>query len=327
MNPREKARLFHELGQLLRSGSPFPRALQTLAPHTRGRARAALDAMQAALDRGSPVAEALVAGTPLVGPLDAGVLTAGDRSGRIENGFAHLAEYHGALAEARSRMWSRMAYPVFLLHFALLALSLPLLFSPGGGIGAFLKSAGLGIGGLWAAFLVTGAIVKGALSLAEKNAATDRLLRAIPLLGKMRREFALSRFCSAYNLQLDAGVNVFSSLELAGASSASAVLRAATARAIPAVRAGEKVGPALAACGAFPQPFTRAFTVGEETGQLDQEMRRISEESRASALRTLDIVAEWIPRLIYVAILIAIAVRIVTLYQGQMRELEGILNQ
>jgi type II secretory pathway component PulF len=326
MHPREKTRLYQELGQLVRSGTPFPKAIEVLLPHTRGNARAALTAIRAALNRGATVAEALAGGAPFIAPLESGIFAASDRAGRLENGLAHAAEYYGALAEAGSKMWSRAAYPLFVLHVGFIALSLPIVFAPDGGIDAFLKAVGIAVAGLWLVILLGGLAIRGLLSAAARNATLDRLLRSIPMLGKLRRAFGLSRFCAAYNLQLDAGVNVLASLEIAGRASGSAIIRAAAEEALPAVRAGGKVGAALIATRAFPEPFVRAFTVGEQTGQLDQELRRLADEYRVAAFRRLETVAEWIPKLLYLAILVYLAFRIVGFYQGRMREFQNIMN-
>ena len=93
-------------------------------------------------------------------------------------------------------------------------------------------------------------------------------------------------------------------------------IRAAVARAIPEVRNGAQVGPLLAASGAFPEPMIRAFCVGEQTGELDQELKRLAAEYQAEALARLETLAEWVPRLFYVAILLYIGYSVVTLYQS-----------
>lgn len=327
MHPSEKATLYHELGRLVRSGTPFPKAIEKLASFTRGPARTGLAAITAALSRGATVSESLALGTPLIAPLDAGVFAAGDRAGRLETSLEHVSAYYAAIAETRARMWSRMAYPLFVLHFAFVALSLPLIFAPDGGMEAFLRVLGMAVGGLWLAIFGGGAIIRALHAAAGRTVPLDRLLRAIPVFGKLRRAFALSRFCTAYHLQLEAGVNVLGSLETAGAASGSAILREAVARGMPAVRSGGKVGAALADTGAFPEPFIRAFTVGEETGELDLELNRIGETYRGAAMKRLETIAEWVPRLLYIAILCYIGWRIVGFYAGRMRDMQDMLKE
>jgi type II secretory pathway component PulF len=317
MHPSEKATLYHELGRLVHSGTPFPKAIEMVASFTRGPGRTGLAAIKAALNRGATVSESLALGAPLIAPLDAGVFAAGDRAGRLDTSLEHVSEYYAAVAGARARIWKQMGYPLFVLHFAFVALSLPVVFASG--IDAFLRVLGIAIGGLWLAIFGGLAAIRALHVAAGRNVFLDRLLRAFPVFGKLRRAFALGRFCTAYHLQLEAGVNVLGSLEVAGAASGSAILREAVARAVPAVRSGGQVGAALAGTGAFPEPFIRAFTVGEETGELDQELNRIGETYRSAAMRRLETIVEWVPRLLYIGILGYVAWQIVAFYAGQMK--------
>src|SRR6266446_1643319 len=140
MSPREKARLYHELGQLVQSGVPFPRAVEKLAALTRGNSHRALAAVSAAIGRGASIGEALAAGAPFIAPLEAGIFIASDRAGRLETGLAHAEEYYSAIGGARGRMLLRAAYPLFVLHLAFVALSLPRMFGENGGMDAFIKA-------------------------------------------------------------------------------------------------------------------------------------------------------------------------------------------
>lgn len=327
MHPSEKAALFHELGRLVRSGTPFPKAIATLAQHSSGQARASLARIKAALDRGASVGESLASGAPLVTPLEACAFTAGDRAGRLETGLEQASQYHAAIASARSRIRARLAYPAFVIHFALLVLPAPVLFAENGGLAPFLKAVGFAMGGLWLSIFIITALIRALLAAAKNAAAPDRFLRAIPIFGKLRRDFALGRFCSAYHMQLDAGVNVLDSLEMSGAASGSAILREAIASAMPAVRAGGRVGPALEEARAFPKRFVRAFAVGEQTGELDSELQRIAEEYRSAAMRRLETISEWVPRIIYIAIICYTGWRIVSAYAGMFRDQTKMLDQ
>ena len=328
MHPTEKASLIHELGQLVRTGTPFPKAIEKLTRLSSGQARESLARVKTALDGGGSVGESLLAGKPLISALEACVFTASERAGRLDTGLDQASQYHAAIAAARSRMRARLAYPVFVIHFAMLILPIPLLFSqePGGGLAAFLRTVAISIGGIWLCVFIIAALIRMLTSAAEQNVTPDRLLRAMPLFGKLRRDFALGRFCSAYHMQLEAGVNVLASLETSGAASGSAILRDAVGGAMTAVRSGGQVGPALEKTRAFPEPFIRAFAIGEQTGELDRELRQIGENYRDSAMRRLEMIAEWIPRLIYIAILGYVASRIVGTYAGHMRDIQKAMD-
>ena len=328
MHPSEKASLFHELGQLVRTGTPFPKAIEKLARLSSGEARTSLARIKNALNGGSSVGESLLAGTPLITELEACVFTAGDRAGRLDAALDQASQYHAAMAAVRSDIRSRLAYPVFVIHFALLILPLPIVFSqePGGGLLPFFKMVAMTIGGLWLCVFIVAALIRALTSAAARKVAPDRLLRGIPLIGKLRRDFALSRFCSAYHMMLDAGINVLASLEISAAAGGSAILRDAVATALPAVRAGGQVSTALEKTRAFPAPFVRAFAVGEETGELDRELQRIGESYRTAAMRRLTAIAEWFPRLLYIAIMAYIGWRIVSFYSGYFRSLQNVTD-
>jgi type IV pilus assembly protein PilC len=159
---------------------------------------------------------------------------------------------------------------------------------------------------------------------AESSVAMDRSLGLIPLVGGVRRDMALSRFSAAYDMQLEAGVNVLGALEASGRASASATYRDAIQRAVSDVRAGEPVSTALVATHAFPERVIRAFMVGEESGRLDQELRKLSDEYRRGGLRKVEALSEWIPRLVFIAVAVAIGWKVVSFYMGYLNQLQEI---
>lgn len=322
---REKQSLYHSLGQLVRSGVALDGALQSLAGTASGGQRRLLRALQKSLREGRTIGEALAAQRPGVGDLEISLVVAGERSGRLDHGLAQLAEYFGALAAAREGMLRQCAYPVFLLHFAVLLGGLPTLIV-GAGLAAYLRGTLGALALIYAIVLVLALLIPLLLEAGAGSAALDALLRRLPLLGKVRRAFATARFCAAYGMQLGAGINVLEALQAAGRASRSGLVRAAVQRALPEVRAGAQVGPTLAASGAFPAEMMRAFSVGEQTGALDVELARLAAEHQAEAFRRLDTVAEWLPRLFYVAILLYVAYGIVTAYQGYFAELGKVID-
>ena len=326
MNPGDKAALFHELSQLVRSGTPFSKAIDQLARLSGGITRVALLRIRTALNAGGSVGDALLAGAPLVSPLEACTLRASDRAGRLDFGLEQASQYHAAIAASRARIRSRLAYPFFVLHFALLILPLPLAFAANGGLFAFLTAAAFGIGAFWLTIFLIAALARMLVAWADRCPSPDRILRSLPLFGGLRRDFALGRFCAAYHMQLSAGVNALASLEASGAASGSAVLREAAARAMHEVRTGSQVGAALAATDAFPAKFLRAFAVGEQTGSLDADLQRCGDEYRGSAMRRLGTLAEWLPRIFYLGILIYIAWRVIGMYALRLRDLEKVME-
>jgi general secretion pathway protein F len=319
---REKQGLYHSLGQLVRSGVPFPTALGKLVSTTRGDARRLIEAARTSLAAGHTVGEAFAAQPSIVTPLESAVVTAVEKSGQLERGFSELSQYFGALNLARQRIIRRLLYPVFLLHFGILVLNAPTIFLKNAQ--HFWHDVGTALLFFYGALLIVALATPLLRDVGAASAVVDRLLNAFPVLGNIRRSFALSRFCTVYGLQLDAGINVIDSVLRAGQSSRSGLVSSAVHSAVPEIRSGSAVGPLLAASGAFPSDLTQALIVGEETGSLDDELRRLSIEFRDKALSGLETFAEWLPRLIYIGVLFFLAWKIIgwaQWYYGQIEKL------
>jgi protein transport protein HofC len=322
---REKQLFYDQLGQLLRAGLAIGPALSKLAVTAHGSVRALIRSLQRELDAGEPIGEAFRKARPALSEMEQATVAGHARSGQLVGGLAHLSTYFGALHAARAAVWRRMLYPLFLLTVGVLMLRAPLLFTQG--LSAYLRATGL----VFAVF-AAGVVVMSVLVPMVSDAGTfipliDDLLHRVPFVGKIRRAFSISRFCATYNMQLEAGVNVMDSLREASRASRSGMIHAAVARALPEVRRGAQAGEQLARTrGAFPKETLGAIIVAEETGRLDQTLTRLAEEYRAEGFRRVDIAAEWIPRLIYVSILIYIGWEVIEGYKGYLRQLDSLLE-
>lgn len=303
---RQKSDLYRELAQLVRSGKPFPAAVQLLHGETRGAVKDLLAGIQASLTAGKSVGESFAAQFPAVSHLEAAIVAASDRTGRFDEGCMRLSQYYEMLLATRKVVFKQLRYPIFVLHLAVLTNGLPALalgiLSGGAGVGSYLKTVFgtliLIYLGAFAAWLLASLLAfEGA-----RRTGVDALLRAIPLLGKLRRAFALERFCSAYEMQLKAGVNVMDGLQSAGKASQSALVVDVVKRAMPQLRAGSQIGPLLSGTAAFPQDMVRAIKIGEETGELDSELRRLSAAFQAEASSRLETAGALFSKLLYFAV-------------------------
>jgi type II secretory pathway component PulF len=110
MQPRDKSRLYHDLGQLIRSGM----TLASSGGKTRGTfawaRRGLLHAIGAGLAKGDTVAEA-VARQPQINDLDTALFAASERAGKLDRGFDLAAEYYNALARRAGRILRKTGIP------------------------------------------------------------------------------------------------------------------------------------------------------------------------------------------------------------------------
>lgn len=252
--------------------------------------------------------------------LDARVMQVMSEAGHAEEGFRHLANHHQGIAGRLQRIRSRLAYPVFLLHFGILLLGLPELVAGGGWQSYLAKSLGI----LLVVYAVAATLWGGwrLLSTAAANSQTaERFLLAIPLLGSLHSMRKASTFLHLLSLQLEAGVNAIEALRRASESSRSALLTAYSRQAAAGFQNGESLATHLSHAPLLTRETRQAFPMAEEIGTLPEIMNSWAVALQERAQRTADHLAFWIPKFVYLAILAYLGYRILALYQRSINQL------
>ena len=76
----------------------------------------------------------------------------------------------------------------------------------------------------------------------------------------------------------------------------------------------------------FPEIFASQYAVGEASGKLEENLKRVETYFREEGTRKLHALSQWTPRLVYLLVVMMVAYRIVHFwmgYFGQMREVGG----
>lgn len=321
MKLRDKARFFHDLSQLVRSGISLPAAFEMLLAHSGLGSRAALGRIRASLTEGNSVTDSLSAAPTVFGNLEIGVISASERSGRLDDAFKTLSDYFDEQSKASTRIWAKLAYPLFILHLGVILLNLPKAVVSGDWSSYFANLVVLLVG-CWGGLFLLSAVVSYLLKLASDSLVLDGIFMGLPLVGQIRRNFALSRFYGTYNMQLDSGANVITCLESAALASSSAGIRRLIRKITPEVSSGGQVGPLLGTSSIFPPTAVQTIMVGEQTGRLDDQLKRLSRDSLESAVNRLEKVTEWTPKIIYLAILLYMGWKMVDMMGSYYKTIE-----
>lgn len=323
----QRSAFYNELGKLLTAGFPFLKSVETmLAARPSGSLRSLLQRLRVAATNGQSFTEAFSKPGMPFHSMEISLITACERSGQLHRGCEFLSKYFARLDVTRRAIWKRAAYPIFMLHFGVVMLAIPRLFQGESAIQVFAKVA-FTLSGFYIAAFAVYAVLRILQRAGDAFGSVDTFLRAIPLVGGIRKSFALSRFCTTYQMQLDAGVNVLDSLLAAANASESVLIKLATRRALPAIRDGNPVGPELVASRVFPADFTRGFLIGEQTGTLDSELLRAADEYQTHAMNGIDTFAEWAPRLIYLIIALYIGWSIIVTFNTALGGVNRMLEQ
>ncbi len=326
MNLAARSQLYDQLGKLLAAGFPFLKAVETILSARPSRAtRRILTKFQERTLQGASITESFSDPALPFSPMETALISACERSGQLQRGCEFLTRYYARLDAVRSQIVRRTIYPFLMFHIGVIMLSIPQLFS-GDSRALVVRQIGMELGSFYLLTLVVYVVSRVVIRLAVHSRWLNRVLGLLPLFGKIRRSLALSRFCTTYQMQLDAGVNVMDSLDSAARASASACLVHEIRALLPKVRAGQAVGPELGKTGVFPLELVRSLVIGEQTGTLDAELLAAGADQEAKALRSLETFGEWIPRLIYFVIVLFLAWNIISAAKNSTDQLNQLLN-
>lgn len=315
MTSKQRAQLYHDLGKMVGAGLHMDRSVELLLEqHPAPSMRAWLEGLRRGLAAHLTVSESVQQHTDAV-PLEVSLLAAGERGGRLEISFEHLARYYELRQKSKDKAIGALVYPIILLHAGLVLPEIPKFFT-GDSASGVVRDILLHIGIAWVLLGGLGFAAWWAMKLADTSAAVDGFLNAIPLVGGVRRHWALARFCQVFQTGLLAAFQMSETLELAGGASQSARLREAARSAAKGVEDGGRLDDSMKRTGVFPKAFMQSVATAEETGTLDREMGRWAVAEAELAARAQDRLAEWMPRILYFLIMIYVASRIIGMVTG-----------
>jgi type II secretory pathway component PulF len=105
----------------------------------------------------------------------------------------------------------------------------------------------------------------------------DKLKLRLPLLGDLQRKIALSRFAHHFSVLQSAGIDTLSSLTIVENLVGNLVIGGVLRRVRQGVEAGENLSRRLRLSGEFPSFVVQMLAAGEETGNLDGTLKKVSQ--------------------------------------------------
>ncbi len=236
------------------------------------------------------------------------------RCGRLDSTFRLLSSYYAERARLARQMIGDLAYPAFLLHFAVFILPFAQFFTSGNWQRYLTQVLGV----LLPIYAVVALMVYAAQSRHGERwrALLEALLHPVPMLGQARRDLALGRLAGALEALLNAGITIIEAWDMAARACGSPALRRVVVGWRPLLDGGQTPAEALTASGRFPNLFASQYAAGEISGQLDETLRRLHAYYLEEGSRKLHAVSRWVPRFVYLCIVIAIACKIVGFYMN-----------
>lgn len=314
----QKHLFYLEMSKLLEAGFDIRKAAQVLRDTQLPAAQAhLLKDLEGGLQAGESIASAYGKDVQTITHLERIIISAGERGGKLAPAFQHLASYFAMLATARRDIWMGMLYPLVILHLGIFIAVVPSALMLGR-----LSVMEIGRNLLFALLLTyagVGAVlclIRWVVRLARTDAATDRLLRRIPWIGKARENFVMARFCQVYHSCLLAGLSMQETVALSTEAAQGGAIRSAGSRLAGLAKTGDALGPGFISELAFPRAFARSYATGEEAGTLDTDLARWTRVFQENAASSARLVAVMVPKFLYVIILLFVAWHIIQFFNG-----------
>ena len=290
-----RADLFSQLATMEDAGLPFDNALRFVHLPPRDRPRLAGTRKWIRLG----IADAGLKGG-LFTSIEASLLRAAAASGSPSRAY-HLLSDHYARRAARTKvMKSRMLLPVVMLVIAVFIRPLPNLVAGTLTWGSYLLKyllPWIAVGG--AAYLLGELPHRWQSARALRNA-LDRVFSLVPLFGPIQVRRNIRDFFDSLALLLEAGMPILDALPIALSTVRDQTLRQRLSQIKPRIEGGASFAQAVAELS-FPSHAHAAALIapGEASGALPQMLFRYSEAETAAINRFDDLVAEWVPRIVY----------------------------
>jgi type IV pilus assembly protein PilC len=292
---------------MIEAGVPLVNALRTMQRNAPGALRLTANRLAERCQGGVPLHEAMADTGMKFDRLDIQTVTVSERSGALDAGMKALARYHDMRALARRKILGASLLPGVILVAAVFISRAPKLVTAMFGQGDYsparylLDTVGL-LAGVAGVLVAAWWMLRWMYTVPGLNLTVERLVRSMPVVGRLRFDYALSQWLSAMRMMLNAGMGVIESLELASRNCPSPMIRDAHARMTPLLHSSMEASEALRSTGVFPEDLLQMWATGEQSGRMDDMLDRMARAYEDRWRRSVEVFAAWLPRVAYVAV-------------------------
>ena len=307
-----RADFYHQLQQLTSAGLGIVRSLDQLRKNPPSRAyRNNTQLLLTQIEHGHALGESMRAIPNWLPDFDITLVEAGEKSGRLDRCFRMLGDYYVERAKIAKRVIGGLIYPAFLLHLLAAVMTLVLFFW-------YPALCLLPLLGLALVYVLVFILIYSTQNKHSEawRAKVDLILNVIPVIGKARRHLALGRLAAALEALISAGISIIEAWQLAAKASGSVRLQRTVESWIPQLRAGRTPAEMIQDSSKFPEIFANQYVAGEVSGKLDETLERLRDYYQEDGGQKVQLLAQWIPILIYLAVLIGGGIFIVWFYSN-----------
>lgn len=284
-----------QLATLVGAGIPLVEALTALVDQVEHpRLRRIISQIKQRVNEGSTLADAVADHPKVFSNLYINMIRAGESSGALEVVLTRLADFTASQAKLRNKIMGALAYPAVMVVMAVIIVgilfttvipkmtqifenmevTLPIYTR-------ILIATSHFASNYWYLIILGVAVVavglRAWLRTAKGRLKADQLSLRVPVLGKLTRNVAMSRFSRTLATLLSSGVPLLTAMDIVRAIVDNIVLQDVLENARDSIREGESIAAPLKRSGEFPPMVCHMISVGEKSGQLEEMLKKVAD--------------------------------------------------
>ena len=291
----EVATVTRQMSTLLGAGIPLTETLRAIIEQAQSRELSmTFRDIREKVSQGSTFGDALAFHPQYFNDLYVNMVKAGEAAGNLDVILGRLADFVQAQRKLRDKVSAAMTYPIVMVCVAVLVISIlmtvvvpkitqslitqkktiPLPTQILIGLSSFFQT-------YWWVLLLGIALLTVVIQWVYRTSrgrmAIDKFLLKVPVFGDLLRKQAIARFSTTFSTLLKSGVPVVQCLEISGRIVNNRVLQAVIDDVRHKIVEGADIATPIKRSGAFPPVVGYMIAVGEQSGQLEPILDRISE--------------------------------------------------
>lgn len=256
--------------------------------------RAVIGDMYELVQKGSSFSDSLRVHRDVFPELLINMVEAGELSGNLDIIMQRMADHYEKDTKLRHKVSSAMIYPTMLISISIIVVFFLVTFVMPTFVGMFASSGVelplptrilLGIAafikGYWyfeiAGLIVLVYVIRRILKSDAGRHGFDRLKLQLPIIGSVSTRIATSRFSRTMSTLLASGIPLLNGMEISARVIGNKVFEKAILQVREDVRKGFSLSGPIRRTGLFPPMVDSMIKIGEESGSLDDVLRRTAD--------------------------------------------------
>lgn len=322
LSRRKRGIMYGNIAHILESGIPILRGMEILEQQAHNRRfRYIFKNIKTHIQDGGNIGSAMQTMPHYFPEEETRMIAATETTGTVPITFQRLSEYLVWYSDIIRQVVFQSAYPMFLLVFAFIGV--PVIIAVGTGQDPLTMLP------IIAGNCITLVLVLILFKLLKQFTVFRQLIHGmvlyVPWVGSVVRQLARARFARTYECMVSAGVPYFSGLRQSADSCGNAVIQKRILRVIPLIEDGMSLSTALRQTHEFTPISLGILEVGEESGKMEECLRRFSHEEEQKAINNIQTMGKLLPPLLFVIIAVIVVLFVILpAYQSYFSLLDSI---